>query len=234
MVGYLIAVLLLVALVIFIYFDQRKMSSKKKPSSSGTVYFSAAHSSTDDESPSNFAQSSLESLFSKYCQGLYSLFRPLPMWESASYAVPAFLFVFSRLCLISNGFLTRNTPMIEAALDALLEQSDCKYIDYFQSFLPPNKNLPRCDIFAFDDSALSSKDRNYPFILLVALGDCILNPQLVSEGESAPIVISDAFDQIHLLSILREQLTPYLAKFADELYGHFIFFHNDYSLPLFS
>lgn len=241
MVGYLISVLLLVALVIFIYFDQRKMSSKPKPKSRSNSFHMDSTDATEcvrrGIDRSNALQDDLFALFSRHCQHTNSFFKDTPMYENAVAASAAFLLVFCRFCLIYNGILTRDTPKIETAMTGLYrrllaangrEQFNA-YIDYFQSFLPPNNKLPRCDIFAMDDSILSSQEDNYAFILFVAFGDCILNPQLVSVGNSAPISVCDSFDLFNLESILMDRLSPYMSEVIDEFCGHFMIHHEEYS-----
>lgn len=237
-----LAILALVGLIVFIYFDQKKMSRKS------TRNANVSHKPSIDATEcvkrgidlSSVIHDDLYSLLLTHCNRVNSFFKDTPVYENVVMASPAFLLVFSRLVLIANGILTRGTPKVEAATTTLyrrlLSSSDSSrfntYVDYFQSFLPPNPKTPRCDIFNLDDSVLLSQNDNFAFILFVAFGDCIINPQLVTDGDSAPIVIYDAFELLDLESILMDQFSPYMSEFIDDLFGHFMRYHEYYSFSL--
>lgn len=241
-VATVLAILALVGLIVFIYFDQKKMSRK----STRNANVSHKHSIDATECVkrgidlSSVIHDDLYSLLLTHYNRVNSFFKDTPVYENVVMASPAFLLVFSRLVLIANGILTRGTPKVEAAMTSLYRHLSSvngkerlnSYIDYFQSFLPPNSKLPRCDIFNLDDSVLLSQNDNFAFILFVAFGDCIINPQLVTDGDSAPIVIYDAFELLDLESILMDQFSPYMSEFIDDLFGHFMRYHEYYSFSL--
>lgn len=236
MVAYLIMGLAVVALLVLMHFDQQSLSSKSNSFHMDPADATECVRRGIDRNKA--LQDDLFALFSRHCQHTNSFFKGTPMYENAVMASPAFLFIFCRFCLIYNGILTRDTPKIEATMTnlyrRLLAANDRErfnaYIEYFQSFLPPNKELPRCDIFALDDSVLSSQEDNYAFILFVAFGDCILNPNLVTEGSSAPIALYGIHELLNLESILMDRFTPYMSEVIDSLLGHFMRYHDEYSL----
>ena len=238
---YFILTVALFAAAIYIYlnWDKKPGSPPKNTSQFDSSAFDATGCVRRGIDQKNDVQNDLNALFSTQCRKINLFFVGTPVHENAVMASPAFLLIFCRLCLIANGMLTRDTPRVEAAMTNLyrnlLSANGSErlnpYIDYFQSFLPPNSKLPRCDIFNLDDSILDSQHDNYGFILFVAFGDCILNPRLVSEGDSTPIVLW-GFDQLfNLESILMGHFTSCMTEFIDSLLGHFICNHEYYSLP---
>lgn len=239
---YFILTVALFAAAIYIYlnWDKKPGSPPKNTSQFDSSAFDATGCVRRGIDQKNDVQNDLNALFSRHCRKTNSFFMGTSVYENAVMASPAFLLIFCRLCLIANGMLTRSTPKIETAMTSLyghLSSANGRerlnsYIDYFQSFLPPNSKLPRCDIFNLDDSILDSQHDNYAFILFVAFGDCILNPQLVTEGSSAPIAVCDAFDLFNLESILEDRFSPYMSEFIDDLIGHFMCNHEYYSLSL--
>lgn len=171
----------------------------------------------------------LKDIFSRYSDRISFYFLPLPVYANAFAALPPFLLVFSRYVLITNDLLERGNSKIDNALlsvtrglsspDDLLSFNS--HLSYFQSFLTPGAPLPRCEFLFCDNSLLSGYPPKYPLILMCALGDSIVNPRLVKDASAAVVLPSEMSQGLNVLSVLKEQVTPALADFADALCAHF-------------
>lgn len=180
--------------------------------------------------------SDLESIFSRFSDRIGFYFCSLPIYDNAFVALPAFLLVFSRYSLILNGQLHRGDSKTDAALLSAAKRT-CRtsdldkfgsYLSYFQSFLVPDSPLPRCEFLYYANSFLDEYPRNGSLILLCALGDSIVNPDIVQDSD-AGIYLRSAFQCEQISLALKDQVSPALADFTRALYAHFSRFSRYYS-----
>lgn len=133
-----------------------------------------------------------------------SLFSALPsdyFYENALAAIPPFILVVSRLILIfakklHQGDKVLDNELLSAAQGLCSEEQILhfsEYAAYYEGFLKNDSPLPRCE-FAFSDQSIIKSDSLIQ-ILVASLCDAIVNPLLVREGPSAPVVLHD-FDHV--------------------------------------
>lgn len=239
-----IAVLALIGVALYVFFNSKKMRQKNAPPQS-RPHLQAQKTDVAEQmrksvvQQGNSVRASLARIFEKHAGQINALFKDLPAYQNAVDASIPFLYIFSRLLLISNGILNQKTPAIENDLDYVcrnLYQPNSSekfnnFADYFQSFLLPNHSLPRCDIFFGNDEVFSGSP-DATLVLTVALGDCIVNPLLVTEGPDAPLYIIG--ESIEIVSRMTNHIVKILDSFAGELYGHFIHNHDRYAIPIHS
>lgn len=221
------ALILAAILTAVIYFDSRKVAGKdplptKKP---------------ERISESTVIKCELSKLFVIYGRSINGLFDETVAAEEVKKASPAFLLIVARLALVSTGLLTRSSSAVSEEMNRIYQEMRSlygiartnQYVDYFQSFLPPKNNIPRCDIFLGDSSVFSGQDYDYLGVLVVAFGDALVNPALVTEGPSAPTCLIGMDSLFEVASMVSNGLAPCVNRFVEAIDAHFEA-HKDFYL----
>lgn len=157
--------------------------------------------------------------------------------EEVKKASPAFLLIVARLALISTGVLTRSSRTVNEEMTRIYHEMTSlygiartnQYVNYFQSFLPPKNQLPRCDMFLGDPSVFSGQDYDHLGVLVVAFGDALVNPALVTEGPSAPAYLIGVDNVFNVNFVVSNDLVPCVNRFVDAIDAHFEA-HKDFYL----
>lgn len=171
-------------------------------------------------------------IYKTYASKLSSKFQSFSddVYDNAKTAAPSFLFVLSRILLISHGILTpqptKASKQIDCTVYDLLSLSnDREVFDaclvYYQTFLPPRNALPRCDVFLLDDAIFKCSDDSPLRRLYVAYGDCIVNPALITDGSDAPVSPLSLFELQGICSTIICEVPPLIDDFADSMLSHF-------------
>lgn len=213
------ALILAAILTAVIYFDSRKVAGKdplptKKP---------------ERISESTVIKCELSKLFVIYGRSINGLFDETVAAEEVKKASPAFLLIVARLALVSTGLLTRSSSAVSEEMNRIYQEMRSlygiartnQYVNYFQSFLPPKNNIPRCDIFLGDSSVFSGQDYDYLGVLVVAFGDALVNPALVTEGPSAPTCLIGMDNLFEVASMVSNGLVPCVNRFVEAIDAHF-------------
>lgn len=213
------ALILAAILTVVIYFDSRKVAGKdtlptKKP---------------ERISESTAIKCELSKLFVIYGRSINGLFDETVAAEEVKKASPAFLLIVARLALVSTGLLTRSSSAVSEEMNRIYQEMRSlygiartnQYVNYFQSFLPPKNNIPRCDIFLGDSSVFSGQDYDYLGVLVVAFGDALVNPALVTEGPSAPACLIGMDNLFEVASMVSNGLAPCVSRFVEAIDAHF-------------
>lgn len=152
------------------------------------------------------------------------------VYDNAKAAAPSFLFVLSRILLISHGILTQQPTKASKQIDCtvydLLSTANSREVFdaclvYYHTFLPPRNALPRCDVFLLDDSIFKCSDDSFLRRLYVAYGDCIVNPALITDGPDAPVSPLGMFEMQGIGSTIICEVPPLIDDFADSMLIHF-------------
>lgn len=210
------ALILAAILTVILYFDSRKVAGKdplpaKKPDPHAAIKYE------------------LSRLFSKYIHLVNGLFDETVAAEEVKKASPAFLLIVARLALISTGVLTRSSRTVNEEMTRIYHEMTSlygiartnQYVNYFQSFLPPKNQLPRCDMFLGDPSVFSGQDYDHLGVLVVAFGDALVNPALVTEGPSAPAYIIGVDNVFNVNFVVSNDLVPCVNRFVEAIDAHF-------------
>ena len=213
------ALILAAILTVVLYFDSRKVA-KKRP---------APRQKPERISESTAIKCELSKLFVIYGRSINGLFDETVAAEEAKKASPVFLLIVARLALISTGLLTRSSSAVSEEMNRIYHEMRSlygiartnQYVDYFQSFLPPKNNIPRCDIFLGDSSVFSGQDYDYLGVLVVAFGDALVNPALVTEGPSAPVCLIGMDSLFEVASMVSNGLAPCVSRFVEAIDAHF-------------
>lgn len=171
-------------------------------------------------------------IYKTYASKLSSKFQSFSddVYDNAKTAAPSFLFVLSRILLISHGILTpqptKASKQIDCTVyDLLSLANDREVFDaclvYYQTFLPPRNALPRCDVFLLDDAIFKCSDDSPLRRLYVAYGDCIVNPALITDGSDAPVSPLSLFELQGIGSMIICEVPPLIDDFADSMLSHF-------------
>lgn len=171
-------------------------------------------------------------IYKTYASKLSSKFKSFSddVYDNAKTAAPSFLFVLSRILLISHGMLTRQPTKASKQIDCTVYDllslaNDREVFDaclvYYQAFLPPRNALPRCDVFLLDDTIFKCSDDSPLRRLYVAYGDCIVNPALITDGSDAPVSPLSSFELQGIGSTIICEVPPLIDDFADSMLSHF-------------
>lgn len=174
----------------------------------------------------------LMQIYKTYASKLSSKFKSFSddVYDNAKTAAPSFLFVLSRILLISHGMLTRQPTKASKQIDCTVYDllslaNDREVFDaclvYYQAFLPPRNALPRCDVFLLDDTIFKCSDDSPLRRLYVAYGDCIVNPALITDGSDAPVSPLSSFELQGIGSTIICEVPPLIDDFADSMLSHF-------------